>query len=118
VCNSSSSTSTSISSGTPYPISSYHSFAHKSFSMSVTNCTELKTYKEACQSEHWLKAMDSELDALAKNGTWTIIDLPSNIKPIGSKWSIKLSIRLMVALKGTKQDWLLKAIIKLRVLIF
>ena len=83
------------SSGTFYPIASFHSYAHlssshKAFSMSVTQCTEPKTYKEACQSECWLKAMKSELDALAKNGTWSIVDLPHNVKPIGSKWVYKI----------------------------
>jgi len=30
------------------------------------------------------------LDALAKNGTWSIVDLPSNVKHIGSKWVYKV----------------------------
>jgi len=34
--------------------------------------------------------MNSELDALDKNDTWTIVDLPPNIKPIGSKWVYKI----------------------------
>jgi hypothetical protein len=29
---------------------------HKSFSMSVTQSVEPRTYKEACQHDHWLKA--------------------------------------------------------------
>ena len=96
VCNSSSSpTPTPKSSGILYPIASFYSYAqlsssHKAFSMSVTQCTEPKTYKEACQSKCWLKAMESELDALAKNGTWSIVDLPHNVKPIGSKWVYKV----------------------------
>jgi len=34
--------------------------------------------------------MNFELEALAKNGTWCIVDLPPNIKPIGSKWVYKV----------------------------
>jgi len=30
------------------------------------------------------------MDSLAKNGTWSIVDLPSNVKPIGSKWVYKV----------------------------
>lgn len=87
--------SAAITQGTPYPIASFHSLAHlshshKAFSLSITQSTEPKTYKEACQSEFWVKAMDSELDALAKNGTWTIVQTPPNVKPIGSKWVYKI----------------------------
>ncbi|MCI09347.1 retrovirus-related Pol polyprotein from transposon TNT 1-94, partial [Trifolium medium] len=34
--------------------------------------------------------MNSELEALARTGTWKIIDLPPNVKPIGSKWVYKI----------------------------
>jgi len=30
--------------------------------------------------------MNDELKALTANGTWSIVDLPPNVKPIGSKW--------------------------------
>jgi hypothetical protein len=78
VCNSSAQSPSSINSGISYPISSFHSFhhlspTHKAFSTSVTQSTEPKTYKEACQSEHWLRAMNAELEALAHNGTWCIM---------------------------------------------
>ncbi|MCI65763.1 retrovirus-related Pol polyprotein from transposon TNT 1-94, partial [Trifolium medium] len=34
--------------------------------------------------------MKDELDALAKNGTWVIVDLPPTVKPIGSRWVYKI----------------------------
>jgi hypothetical protein len=34
--------------------------------------------------------MNSELDALTKTGTWVIVDLPPNVKPIGSRWVYKV----------------------------
>jgi len=34
--------------------------------------------------------MNVELKALADNGTWSIVDLPPNVKPIGSKWVYKV----------------------------
>ena len=92
ICNNSSiSSSKSVNSGISYPITDFHSFdhlssSHRVFSISITQSTEPKTYKEACQSEHWLKAMNDELKALTANGTWSIVDLPPNVKPIGSKW--------------------------------
>jgi hypothetical protein len=37
--------------------------------------------------------MDNELEALAKTGTWEIVDLPPHTKPIGSKWVYKVKHR-------------------------
>lgn len=34
--------------------------------MSVTNSTGLRTLKDAYQYDYWLKAMKTEIDALAK----------------------------------------------------
>jgi len=34
--------------------------------------------------------MQDELNALDKTGTWTIVDLPPNIKPIGCRWVYKV----------------------------
>jgi hypothetical protein len=58
--------------------------------MSLTQHTEPNTYAEACKSDNWVQAMKSELDALAKTGTWKIVDLPPHVKPIGSKWVYKI----------------------------
>ncbi|CAJ2653432.1 unnamed protein product [Trifolium pratense] len=95
LCNSSTNHAEATSSGILYPIASFHSFDHlsssqKSFAMSVTQSVEPKTYKEACQHDHWLKAMNVELDALAKNGAWKLVTLPPHIKPIGNKWLYKI----------------------------
>ncbi|CAJ2651582.1 unnamed protein product [Trifolium pratense] len=95
VCNSSSDSLQSSSSGTLYPISSFHSLDHLSsshsvYTLSLTQHTEPKTYNEACKSEHWIQAMNSELEALARTGTWKIVDLPPNVRPIGSKWVYKI----------------------------
>lgn len=48
------------------------------------------SYDEASKSVHWQEAMQVELDALKKNETWTIVDLPPNIVPIGCKWVYKM----------------------------
>jgi hypothetical protein len=95
VCNTSSNHAEVISSGTLYPIAYFHSFDHlspsyKSFALSVTQCVEPRTYKEACQHDHWLKAMNVELEALTKNHTWQLVPLPPHVKPIGSKWVYKV----------------------------
>jgi hypothetical protein len=58
--------------------------------MSLTQSIKPRTCKEACQHDHWLKALNVELDALAKNGTWKLVTLPPNVKPIGSKRAYKI----------------------------
>jgi hypothetical protein len=37
--------------------------------------------------------MSAELEALAKTGTWVIVDLPPQAKPIGSKWVYKVKYK-------------------------
>jgi hypothetical protein len=34
--------------------------------------------------------MNSELEALSKTGTWMIVTMPPNVRPIGSKWVYKI----------------------------
>jgi hypothetical protein len=58
--------------------------------VSLSHTTEPKTYDEACKSQDWVNAMNTELDALAKNHTWSLVDLPAHVKPIGSKWVYKI----------------------------
>jgi hypothetical protein len=100
VCNNSSDSSPisqeTITSGTSkYPLSSFHSLtqlssSHKAFSMSLTHCTEPQSYEEASKDNHWITAMKVELEALAKNCTWKIVELPPHTKPIGCRWVYKI----------------------------
>lgn len=100
ICNSlSTATATATASpsspGTPYLISDFHSFSklspgqHK-FSLSLSVMTEPRNYEEACKHSCWTDAMKAELAALERNGTWEIVDLPPNVKTIGSKWVYKI----------------------------
>jgi hypothetical protein len=38
--------------------------------------------------------MKAKFEALGKNGTWILVDLPSNVKHIGSKWVHKINHRV------------------------
>jgi hypothetical protein len=75
LCNQSSSSLVSSSSGILYPISDYHSYSnlsksHGNFSMSVDAQTEPKDYKEASKHQCWIEAMNAEIGALNQNRTW------------------------------------------------
>ena len=47
---------------------------------------EPKFYHTVVQDVHWSNAMNEEIEALDKNGTWDIVDLPTGKHPIGCKW--------------------------------
>lgn len=54
---------------------------------------EPQSYLEAiksAESVHWKAAMDSELQSLLKNKTWTMADLPRGRKAVTNKWVFKL----------------------------
>nr|GEU29697.1 ribonuclease H-like domain-containing protein [Tanacetum cinerariifolium] len=48
---------------------------------------------EASKFSHWIDALDSEMDALIRNDTWEIVDLPKDRKAIGSKWIFMLKYK-------------------------
>ncbi|WRX30092.1 Reverse transcriptase [Theobroma cacao] len=50
------------------------------------------TYEEAISdidSDKWLKAIKSKMDAMHVNQVWTLVDAPERVKPIGCKWVFK-----------------------------
>ena len=80
---------------TPYPITNFVSHSNISplqhkYTLSLLTEHEPTSYAEACQHDCWVKAMQLELDALALNHTWSIVDLPPHAKAIGSKWVYKI----------------------------
>ncbi len=51
------------------------------------------SFKEAmgsAEADEWTEACQYEIDALAKNDTWDLVDLPPGRKPVKSKWVFKL----------------------------
>ncbi|KAE8712963.1 (S)-ureidoglycine aminohydrolase [Hibiscus syriacus] len=72
-----------IASGSACPIPNLCS---SSFSIMESTSFEPKTYYETAHDKRWVKAMQHEIHALEENGTWTVVDLPPNKRPIGCKW--------------------------------
>jgi hypothetical protein len=60
--------------------------------MMVTD-DEPRFYKQAItgpECEQWCTAIENELAVLQRNGTWDVVDKPSDRKIIGSKWVFKI----------------------------
>lgn len=50
------------------------------------------SYSEAVATNTWRKAMDAEITAIEKNGTWELTELPEGVKTIGVKWIYKTKL--------------------------
>jgi len=58
----------------------------------VEDASEPATYTEAIDSvdkDKWISAMQEEMQSLEKNGTWEIVHLPKQKKPVRCKWVFK-----------------------------
>jgi hypothetical protein len=87
--------SASISHDVSYPIDHYMSFtnlspSHYAYSLSIDAHTEPTTFAEASKFGCWNQAMQAEITALENTGTWKLVDLPPNVKPVGCKWIYKV----------------------------
>ncbi|CAL9026065.1 unnamed protein product [Prunus brigantina] len=74
---------------------SYHrySLAHLVFIAKVSTLVEPNSYEEATPHSHWQEAMQSELQALFDNHTWSLTPLPAGNKPIGCRWVYKIKLK-------------------------
>jgi Reverse transcriptase (RNA-dependent DNA polymerase) len=82
-------------SGTPYALNimlGYEKFSlkHRAFLSSIDSHMEPTSYSQAIRDPKWQEAINSELQALEQNKTWTMEPLPSGKRPIGCKWIFKI----------------------------
>lgn len=72
------------------------------------------TFESAVKEEKWRQAMDDEIDAIERNDTWELIDLPPGQKSIGVKWVFKTKLKAngevdkykaRLVVKGYKQEY-------------
>jgi hypothetical protein len=50
---------------------------------------EPKNFNEDIKDDHWVKAMNDELDQIEKNNTWEMVQILEGKNVIGSKWIFK-----------------------------
>ncbi|GJZ07010.1 putative RNA-directed DNA polymerase [Tanacetum coccineum] len=54
---------------------------------------EPSNYKDSIHDNNWIEAMNNEMEALNRNQTWEITDLPKGRRPIGCKWIYKIKYK-------------------------
>lgn len=63
------------------------------FLTAITSVEDPKSFYQAVEHQHWIDAMNMELEALETNDTWEITTLPPNKKAIGNKWLFKTKFK-------------------------
>jgi hypothetical protein len=65
---------------------------YRTFVNNISLLVEPTTYEQACHGPNWVAAMNSEIQALEENKTWSMVPLPLGQRPIGCncKWVFKI----------------------------
>ncbi|KAF3787415.1 Copia protein [Nymphaea thermarum] len=76
---------------TSHPIQRFVSYAKLSkdymcFITSLFMAVIPRSVEDAREDPKWLQAMTEEMDALEKNNTWEVVDIPKGTHLVGSKW--------------------------------
>lgn len=80
-----------VRSCTSHPIRNFVSYnslspAYRAFITSLDSVQIPRTIHEALKHPGWQKAVQDEVTALEKNGTWVITDLPAGKRTVGCRW--------------------------------
>ena len=70
-------------------IQTRRTLAEASSYLALLSSVEPQNVAEACKDEHWVKAMDEELEQIEKNNTWELVPRPKDKNVIGTKWVFK-----------------------------
>jgi hypothetical protein len=54
--------------------------------LALLSTIEPSNFEEESNDEHWIKAMEEELDQIEKNETWELVPRPKDKNVIGTKW--------------------------------
>lgn len=65
-------------------------YANMAFLVEDMTPNDYSEIKDSPDRTMWKKAISEEIDSHNKNNTWTIVDQPGGIKPIGCKWIFKI----------------------------
>ena len=63
---------------------------YRAFLTTIESVDVPRTWQHVIRDKIWKAAMDDEMNALTRNGTWEIVTLPKDKKPIGCRWVFTL----------------------------
>ena len=69
----------------------------------VMKNNEPQSFDEAVNKVQWKNAMEAEFDALVRNDTWTLKELPLDKDAIGTKWIYKTKYKSDVSIDKHKE---------------
>ena len=75
------------------------------FNVRVIN--DLETFSQNMNSKEsklWFDAMKDEMDSMASNGAWDLVNLPNRARAIGCKWVFKTKTDSLATLSVIRQD--------------
>ena len=74
---------------------------------------DLETFSQAISSKDskWYEEMKAEMDSMASNRVWDLVELLISVKSIGCKWVFKTKTQ-WVTLSNIRQDSLSKGLLK------
>ncbi|GJY58142.1 ribonuclease H-like domain-containing protein [Tanacetum coccineum] len=67
--------------------------ANYCFATTLNKSVEPTTYYDAVKDVSWVEATNNEIEALIRNNTWTLTDLPIGWKTIDNKWLYKIKYK-------------------------
>lgn len=77
----------------PYINSGILEPTYVNFLANISAVCEPCSYSQAVKDIEWVQAMEKELQALEKNRTWEVTELPPNKQAIGCRWVYKINFR-------------------------
>ncbi|XP_071739055.1 uncharacterized protein [Rutidosis leptorrhynchoides] len=63
------------------------------FASVLNKSIEPKNYQQVVTDPNWVTAMNDEMEALYRNNTWILTDLPGGRNPIGCRWIYKIKYK-------------------------
>jgi len=70
-------------------VTTRHSLKDICNNMAFVSMIEPKNLKEAIIDEHWIIAMQEELNQFERNNVWKLVEKPENYPVIGTKWEFR-----------------------------
>ena len=67
-------------------VTTRHSFKDLCNNTTFVSLIEPKNFKEAIIDDHWIVAMQEELNQFERNDVWELVEKPSDYPIIGTKW--------------------------------